>query len=304
MKKLIYPLFIIIASSLWGMMGYFRKNLGFLGFSSTEISFLRIAVGAFFISLFFLIFNRNAFKVKFKDLWCFIGTGSISVLGTTFFYFYTMENASLSTACVFLYTSPIFIIVLSRIIFKEKITLIKLISLIVVMGGCFLCSMDSKGFAITPLTVLTGLLSGLSYGLYSIFSRFAMKKGYATSTILAYTFIFAFIAVCFIVPYKELGANIALNASDFKFYLYVLGVGLVSCVAPYGFYTIGLKGISNGKAGVIACLEIVVALLVGLIAFSEIPSIYNIIGIILVFVAVIIQEIKFVKNKEEATINE
>ncbi len=301
MKTLFYTLCIVGSGCLWGMSGLFVRWLGELGFSTFEITFLRLLTASTSICLTFLIFNRKAFKVKFKDLWCFVGTGAISVLGTTFFYFFTMENASLSTACVFMNTSPIFIIVLSSILFKEKITIIKMISLVVVLGGCFLCSIDGNGFTITPLTILTGLLSGLSYGLYSIFSRYAINKGYKIDTILLYTFIFAFIGSCFIVPYGALIENISKSA---MFIIPMLGVGLLSGVAPYGLYTLGLRGVSNSKAGILACLEIVVSLLAGLIAYGEIPSIYNIIGIILVFVAVIIQEIKFVKNKEEATINE
>ncbi len=300
MKKIFYPLCIVGSGFLWGISGLFVRWLGELGFSTFEITFLRLFIASSSICLTFLIFNRKAFKVKFKDLWCFIGTGTVSVLGTTFFYFFTMENASLSTACVFMYTAPVFIIVLSRILFKEKITIIKTVSLVVVLLGCFLCSIDGNGFTITPLTLLTGLLSGLSYGLYSIFSRYAINKGYTIDTILLFTFIFAFIGSCFIVPYGALIENISKSA---MFILPMLGVGLLSGVAPYGLYTLGLRGVSNSKAGIIACLEIVVSLLSGLIAYGEIPSIYNIIGIVLVFVAVIVQEIR-IEKKKEVIINE
>ncbi|MBO5888673.1 MAG: EamA family transporter [Clostridia bacterium] len=293
MKKLIYPSFIIIAACLWGASGLFVRWFGELGFSTYEVVFLRLLTAAITISLAFLMFNRKAFKINIKDIWCFIGTGSIGVLGTSVFYFTTMASASLSVACVLMYTSPMFIIILSRIFFKENITLVKIISVIVIILGCFLCSYTKSGFVITLPTLITGILSGLSYGSYSIFSRFAINKGYKIDTILLYTFIFAWLGSCLFVPYESLKVNILSSAI---FVVPSLGVGVLAGVAPYGLYTLGLKKVSNSKAGILAAIELVAALMVGLIAYKEIPSIYNIIGIILVFTAIAIQEINFNKK--------
>ena len=120
MKKLIYPLFIVGASCLWGISGLFVRWLGNLGYSTYEVVFLRLLTAAITITLTFLLFNRKAFKIKLKDIWCFIGTGSIGVLGTSVFYFATMTEASLSLACVLMYTSPMFIIIYQESFLKKK----------------------------------------------------------------------------------------------------------------------------------------------------------------------------------------
>ncbi len=300
MKNLIYPFFIVLSSCLWGISGLFVRWFGNLGFSTYEIVFLRLLTAMLAITLAFLLFNRKAFKINFKDIWCFIGTGSIGVLGTSVFYFTTMTEASLSLACVLMYTSPMFIIILSRIFFKEKITLVKIASVVIIILGCFLCSYTTGGFTITLPTLITGILSGLSYGSYSIFSRFAINKGYKIDTILLYTFIFAWLGSCIFVPYGNLTLNISKGAI---FILPSIGVGVLAGVAPYGLYTLGLKKVSNSKAGILAALELVVALIVGLIAYGEVPSIYNIIGIVLVFTAIAVQEIK-TNKKTRGVINE
>ena len=285
MKKYIYSFFIVLAASLWGISGLFVRKLGEIGFSTYEIVFLRLFIGMCAIILAFAIFNRKAFKINLKDVWCFVGTGSIGVLGTSVFYFSTLQNASLSTACVLMYTSPMFIIILSAICFKEKITSIKVVSVIIIIVGCFLCSYTVGGFSITLPTLITGILSGLSYGSYSIFSRYAINKGYKIDTILLYTFIFAWLGSAIFVPYGSLVENIS---KGIFFILPTVGVGILSGVAPYGLYTLGLQEVSNSKAGIIAALELVAALVVGLIAYGEIPSIYNIVGIVLVFISMML----------------
>ena len=293
MKKYIYPLCVLLSAILWGISGFFVRLLSSY-FSTYEIVFLRLFSALIILLIGFSIFNREAFKIKLKDLWCFIGTGAVGLLGTSICYFSTIERASLSTACVLMYTAPIFVIGLSALLFKEKITIIKIVSLIVTFGGCILCSYTASGFSVNLPTFFIGIGSGLCYGSYSIFSRFAINKGYNSQTILIYTFIFAFLGSALFVPYSSLMENLSKTTS---YILPLLGLGIIATAMPYYLYTFGLKKTENGKASIIACMEIVSALMVGLVLYNEIPSIYNIIGIILVFIAVVASSVKLGKNK-------
>ena len=284
MKKFISPILVFLAAVTWGVSGYFVRETGNFGFSTFEIVFIRFLTASVFAALFFLIFDRSVFKIKLKDIWCFFGTGSIGAFGCSLFYFLTMKNASLGTACILMYTSPIVVITLSVILFKEKLTPIKVIGLITTFLGCVLCSYETGGFKMTVPTFLIGLCSGICYGLYSIFSRFAMNKGYKTETVIFYSFIFAMLASSLFVPYKEFSAN-------FKYLddtaVYFIGLGLISTVTPYTLYTLGLKNMENGKAAIIACFEIVASIFVGMIVYNEMPTLIKIVGIIIVFASVV-----------------
>ena len=295
MKKYLYFLCVLLAAITWGTSGLFVRQLGVLGFSVYEIVFLRLLCATTIISLLFLILNRKIFKFKIKDIWCFLGTGIVGLLGVSVCYFTTMEKASLSTACVLMYTSPIFVTFLSALLFKDKITVKKILAVIITFLGTILCSYAVGGFSLTVPTFIIGIGSGLAYGSYSIFSRFAINKGYSSQTILVYTFIFGLIGSLFLVPYKQMISNVS---STTQFIFPIIMLGILSTAVPYYFYTMGLLGVENSKASIIATLEIVSSLVVGLIFYSEIPSIYNVVGIILVFGAVILMEIKFKKEKK------
>ena len=295
MKKFISPFLVFLAAVFWGLSGYFVRETGKFGFSTFEIVFIRLTIACIFALLFFAVFNRSVFKIKLKDLWCFIGSGAVGVFGTSLFYFLTMERASLGTACILMYTSPIVVITLSIILFKEKLTPIKLIGLITTFIGCILCSYETGGFEMTVPTFLIGLCSGICYGLYSIFSRFALNKGYKTETVLLYSFIFASLASMIFVPYESFISNVSLLDDTA---LYFIGLGLLSTVTPYTLYTLGLKNMENGKAAIIACFEIVASIFVGLIIYQEIPSLVKIIGIVIVFASVVALNLNDFKKKE------
>lgn len=288
-KKHIYPIFVFLAGCLWGTSGIFVRGFESSGISMPEIVFIRALFSAIAITVLMLIINRNALKIRLKDCWVFIGTGIVGILGTSFTYFTTIELSSMAFACVMMYTAPIFVAVFSRIFFKEKLTILKIMCLIITFVGCILCCYTDGGLSAPFEVVLLGLGSGLTYASYSIFSRFAINKNYSTETIVSYSFIFMFVGSLVFLPYQTFAENLVSGKIDF---LNCLGVGIISTALPYIFYTLGLKGVENGKASIISCIEIVSATILGLIVFSEVPSALSIIGMITVIVGVVMMNIK------------
>lgn len=284
MKKHLSLFLIALSASLWGISGLFVRKLNELGFSTYEIVCLRLFFTALIFTAFYLIVDKSAFKIKLKDLWCFLGTGVLGILGTSLCYFETISRASLSTACILMYTAPIFVIFLSAILFKEKITLVKITGLVLTIIGCVFCCYEKGAFNLSLPAFLIGIGSGVAYGLYSIFSRCALNKGYESKTILLYTFIFGFLGSLIFVPYK----NLAINVQSANFLLPSILLAVLATLLPYLLYTLGLKNMENGKASIIASLEIVVSILAGIIAYGEIPTAVKIVGILLIFIAIIL----------------
>ena len=74
MKK-IAPLFVLAGGTMWGCMGLLVRTLNEQGLNSMEITALRCLVTSICVAVILLIFNRKAFVIRLKDIWCFIGTG-------------------------------------------------------------------------------------------------------------------------------------------------------------------------------------------------------------------------------------
>ena len=121
MKKRSAVVSVILAGVLWGLIGVFIKRLSTFGFDSIQIAFIRMLIAAVIFSLFVLIKDKSLFIIDIKDIWMFIGTGIISVSLFNICYFYTIINSEASLAVVLLYTSPVFVVLISAILFEEKI---------------------------------------------------------------------------------------------------------------------------------------------------------------------------------------
>lgn len=294
MKKLAV-LFVLIAGMLWGMIGIFVRRYTALGLSPLQTAALRITLSALIFSVFVLIYRPKLYKIKLRDLWCFLGTGIVSVALFTYCYFTSMELSSLSVAAVLLYTAPAFVMLFSLIFFRERMTILKGFSLILAVLGCAMTTGVVGGtLNVTLSGLLFGLGSGICYALYSIFSRFALDRGYEPFTVTLYTFLFASAATLALIDVRSVVDVVTKDASSI---LFALLFAVTSCVLPYVFYTLGLKYISSSTASIIATVEPVVATAVGALVFAEPIGVpFGYIGVGLVFLSVVLINLR-VKRK-------
>jgi len=272
----------VLAGILWGCISLFLKPLIGAGFSSFQVLAFRGVISAFFMFFFLLIKDKKLLKIKIKDIWIFLGTGVVSLTFFSLCYFYTIVESGAGIAVILLYTSPIFVLLLSALIFKEKITSVKIIALVMTFAGCILVSGLGGNNSLSLKGFLIGLCAGLGYALYSIFSRFALKK-YDSLTVTFYTFVFSGLSS---LPFCHPLEILSLAAS--KNLLLLAGISLICTVLPYIFYTYGLSGLENSKAAIFVTVEPLVGTLVGVFIWHEELSLVKAIGIILIFAAVIL----------------
>lgn len=277
--------FVILSGVLWGVITVFIHNLSDAGFDSLQISFVRLFVAAIGFTGFLAIKAPSRLKIKLRDIWMFIGTGIISVALFNTCYFYTMITSGSSVAVVLLYTSPIWIMFMSAVLFKEKITLRKCVVVLITLLGCAMVTgLLTGNVNITAFSLLTGIASGIFYGLYTIFGKFALKK-YDSLTVTVYTFLFGLIGA---LPLGKAGKTISIICDNPKVIFWVIGIGIVSTILPYVFYTLGLKDLDSGKASILVAVEPIVAAVIGMTVYHEEHNVLKIAGIVLILVAIVI----------------
>lgn len=285
MKRYLGLICVVLAGLCWGCTGLFVRYLNGVGFSSMQIVAARSVVSFAVLALAALAVNPAAFRIRLRDVWMFLGTGVISVAVFNWCYFTCISRTSLSVACVLMYTSPAFATVLAALLFGERITPRKTAALALAFSGCVVVSGIWAGTSgLTVGGVLIGLCSGLFYALYSVFSRFALRR-YGTLTVNVYTFLFASIAT---LPLSKPGQLIQTLAAQPQTGWYVLGVGLVTAVIPYLLFTFGLTRMDVSRANVIVTIEIAMVLFLSIVVFREAFHWYNLVGVLLVVAAVVL----------------
>lgn len=296
------PLCVISAGILWGIIGVFSNYLADAGFSSIQITFLRCLITAVFLIIFLLIFNRRFLKINIRDICMFIGTGVFSIAFFNISYFTCISHSTLSVACTLLYTGPCFVMIISCIIFKEKFTLKKGISLAGAIAGCaFITGLigSSHDAGITPFAFATGLCAGLGYGLYSIFGSIALKK-YPPLTVTTYTFSIAAAALLPLCNIHDILKLSSAGISPSVTVLFILMLGIISTLLPFALYTKGLSHMETSRASMLTFIEPLCAALISIFVFREPFGINHAIGMAAIIGAVSILNINFRWRKKDA----
>ena len=276
---------VLGAGTCWGIISIFVRHLNAMGFSALQVGALRNLLAAVIVVLWLALTDRSLLKFRLRDLWLFLGTGVVSLAFFSWCYFTVIELSQASVAVVLLYTSPIFIMLLSAVLFRERITARKLLALVMTFAGCVLVAgLLGGGYTLSPLVILLGLGSGLFYGLYTIFGSVALRR-YDTRTVTAYTLLFAALGC---VPVSHPTAAVQLLSAQPAALLWALGMAVCSTITPYLLYTWGLAHMSNGRAAILVTVEPLVGALLGILAYHEPANPAKLLGMALIFGAVIL----------------
>ncbi|MFD1361517.1 DMT family transporter [Lentibacillus salinarum] len=276
---------IILGAALWGTIGWYVKNLYAYGFTPMEVVTLRVWSAAILMVLFLLVTAPKKLKLaSFSDVTYFVGTGIFSIVFFNFCMFTAIDLSTIPVATALLYTGPAFVTILSFGLFKEPLSRPKLIALAITLIGSALVvgliPLDLETFQLA--SILFGLGSGLGYALYSIFSKFALKK-YTSLSITAYTFIVAAISLAPFFPYRE---KLPL-LSDPTVLFFAIGLGFLPTAFAYIIYTYGLNQTEASKASILTTVEPVVATLIGVLIFQEGFSLTQMLGMACIIGAVV-----------------
>ena len=267
-------------------MGLFVRHLDSFGFSSIQIVSIRVTLAALIFCLLLLVKDPSGFRIAVKDIPLFLGLGFGSILFFTVCYFTAITMMPLSTAAILLYTSPIWIMLMSVLFFREKLTGQKILALLLAFAGCVLVSgISGEGMSLKGL--LIGLGAGFGYGLYSILGTVALRR-YSPYTVTTWTFVFAAVGSWLICRPADMLAKFAAAENLPGLILFCILTALVTAVIPFLAYTLGLRTVEASRAGILATVEPMVATLFGVLVFSEPLTLLSAFGMMLILASVIL----------------
>lgn len=284
MKKYLSYIYVILGAACWGFMGLFNRMLAAADATMGDRMVIRNTGALVLMTVVFLCVNRKVFRIDPRHLPIFLGSGALSIVGLSWVYFSCQMLCSLAVAGVLLYLAPSFVVLASAVLWKEKLTPRRGLSVLLALLGCALVSGIVGGdLTVSVKGLLFGIASGLCYASYTIFAHYGLQH-YESYTMIYWTFLVAGLTSLFWLDVPSLGNVLSQPKGVFG----AVGLVVVATVLPYFFYTKGLEGVESGLASVIANVEPVVAALVGIFVFRETPTVWTALGIGLVLMAAVI----------------
>ena len=279
---------LIASMFIFGTIGIFVR---YIPLPSTIIALVRGFVGAFFVLLFVYLkkssIDKAAIRKNFKMLalsGAFIGINWI-------FLFESYNYTTVATATICYYMEPIFVILASPFLLKEKLTAKKAIcAAFALLGMVFVSGMMETG--IPALSEAKGVLYGLGAACFYATVVLMNKK---ITDINAYdkTIMQLGMGAIVLTPYVMLTQDIGTAALSMTPPLWVLllFVGLVHTGVAYVLYFDALKDLKAQTVAIFSYIDPIVAILLSALLLKENMGIYGIIGAVLVLGSTFISEL-------------
>ena len=276
---------MILAGLLWGSSGIFVHYLAPLGFSPLQMTTARAGVSFVCIATVMLIKNRRGFAVRPLGLLRFLALGTCLYL-TAVCYYTSMQMTAVSVAVVLMYTAPIYVMLFSVTVLREKFSAVKVISVFAMLIGCILVSGVIGNAKFSLPGILIGVASGIAYAAYTIIAKMSVSEEYEPMTVTTYAFLFMFIISSFVASPVDVVRVAAVNPLSAVPLL--IGLGIFTFVLPYFLYNLSMRSLSAGTVSALGIIEPMSATLFGVILFSERLDVYSTVGIILILITVVL----------------
>ena len=238
----------------------------------------------------------NLIKIRKHDIpYLFIYGFVLAIFNSLWTLSVALNGASIST--VLAYSSTGFTALLGWWFLKERLDWTKLVAVALSLAGCVLVSnaLDLTAWTANFVGILTGMLSGLFYAVYSLMGRSASQRSLNPWTTLLYTFSFAsgFLFLLNTIPGDFLPGK-AIQANDMLWLgnsvsgwgiLVLLAAG--PTLAGYGTYNISLSYLPSSVANLIVSLEPAFTAAMAYTLFGETLNVTQIIGSLMILTGVI-----------------
>lgn len=283
---------LILSMFIFGTIGIFRK---YVPLSSGLLAISRGYIGALFLIFLIVVIKKN--KISFKAiknnlfLLClsgvFIGINWILL-------FESYQYTSVATATLCYYMAPVFVIIASPFLFKEKITLKKVICVIVALVGMVLVSgIIETGF--TGIGELKGILLGLGAAAFYA-SVIVLNKKIENVPIYDKTTVQLASAATVLVPYSIfVEDNSSVEITPIVIIM-LLVVGVVHTGFTYALYFGTIEKLNTQTVALFSYIDPIVAIILSAVILSEKMSIFGAIGAVLILGSTMISELTFKKK--------
>ena len=280
---------LLVSMSIFGTIGIFKK---YIQMPSSVIAMSRGLIGMLFLLVFILFFKRrkiSSSSVKKNFLLLLISGVLIGVNWILLFEAYRYTTVSTATLCY--YMAPVFVMLFSPLIFKEKFTFKKAIcALGATIGMCIISGIFGDASS-SPLGIICGLSAAILYASVVIINKFITDIADEEKTLIQLG-----AAGVSLVPYVLLTESLFSISADATSVILLVIVGVIHTGFAYTLYFGSINKLKVQTAAMFSYIDPVVALILSALILKEEFTLMHLIGSILILGAAFISEMPSKKD--------
>ena len=276
--------------AVFGSIGIFVK---YLTLPSGFLVFLRALVGFLFLLPFVIVKRKdNSISDIKANLLPLIASGvCLGANWVLLFEAYRYTDVSIATLCYYL--APVFIVLLSPFVLKEKLTLQKCIGIFLALLGMVFVSGIFGG---SERANIIGIILGVCAAALYASVVFLNKKIKNISAYNKTAFQFG-ISLIVTLPYSLLTEKLDASMFGLRSIIFILILGIIHTGVTYVLYFSALGDVKAHTAAILSYTDPVLALVFAALILKEVLSPWELVGAILVLGGAFLSEIKLKHSK-------
>lgn len=283
---MISKLKLITSMLIFGTIGIF---VNYIDLPSGFIAFVRGGIGAACLVLFALLSRSPISKTEIKNnFWLLVISGAAIGFNWIFlFESYRFAGVPIGTLCY--YMAPVFVMIASPLVLKERFTLKKLFSIILALVGMVFVS-GIIGGELPEGEIVIGIIFGLSAALLYA-SVILMNKKLKDISANNKTVVQLASAAIVVLPYSLIFESIKAEAFTPLSLSLLICVGVVHTGLAYLLYFGSLSGVSATTAAIFSYIDPALAIILSAIILSQPMDDFAKIGAVLILLGALLSEL-------------
>ena len=280
----------ILTPVLWGIMSIPIRTLNEYGISSQDLAFFRCAVSGIGLFIFNLFVDREVLRIDPKGVIISALYGCFSYGLSFTAYALAVERIPGAVAMVLMFLCPVWVSLLNRIIFKEKLGAVNTVSIIICLIGAVLVSniLSIKDVKLDMFGIVCALINGFGAGLQLIIPRYFEGK-YKKNTFVVYGFICSALMLMFFTNFGVV--NTAVEADPLRVTSNMILLSVVCTLIANYVFVIASSYISSTLVSILSALEVVVGSLVGILIYKETMNAAQSFGAVIIVIGALLPNI-------------
>lgn len=255
---------------IFGSIGLFVRNIQL---SSGQIALSRGFIGSVFLILSSLVMKRRISWKAIKPNLVLLLLSGAAIGFNWILLFQAYKYTSIANATLCYYFQPVFVMFLSPIILKERLTLTKIISILAAVLGMF-CIVGNGGTGSNHLIgILYGLSAAILYASVILMNKFFKGLSGLDTTIVQLSF-----ATLILLPYILITETISITQIDRTSFVYLMIVCILHTGIAYLLYFTSIRKLSAQTIAIFSYIDPISAIMLSSILLREKMTLIQILG--------------------------
>ncbi|MED4856358.1 DMT family transporter [Bacillus atrophaeus] len=275
---------MVISMVIFGSIGFFSEHTNLPSF---ELVFVRCLCATLFLGVCWLVTGQfKTEKWSRREVIQTLACGFFLVFNWVFL-FKSFEETSVTIAISVYHLAPVLVLLLGSVIYREKLNVISVSSIIICFFGTALISGINKDMSFSQMMgsgIIWAVLAALFYAFTTL-----LGKGINNLSPYATTFLQTGLGVVLLIPFIHFGLFSHLSQGNWTM---VVSTGIIHTGIVYLLFFDSLRFLSTKFISVIVFLDPAVAIILDTAFTGFRPDLFQTLGIVLIFAGMALTLVK------------